>query len=101
MVLRSFVLFLLAGAAEIVGGWLVWQFWRNGRNPVFGVAGLATLALYGIIPTYQPTHFGRAYAAYGGVFIVLSLAWWIASPRSRRRSGSTTSRSSRRRFERR
>ncbi len=33
------------------------------------------LVLYGVIPTFQPAHFGRVYAAYGGVFIVLSL-WW-------------------------
>ena len=31
--------------------------------------------MYGVIPTFQPAHFGRVYAAYGGVFIVLSL-WW-------------------------
>jgi small multidrug resistance family-3 protein len=33
------------------------------------------LVLYGVIPTYQFAHFGRVYAAYGGVFVVLSLAW--------------------------
>jgi small multidrug resistance family-3 protein len=33
------------------------------------------LFLYGIIPTFQPAHFGRVYAAYGGVFIALSLLW--------------------------
>ncbi len=34
------------------------------------------LILYGIIPTWQPeTHFGRVYAAYGGIFVVLSLLW--------------------------
>jgi small multidrug resistance family-3 protein len=31
--------------------------------------------LYGIIPTYQTAHFGRVYAAYGGVFVVLSVIW--------------------------
>ena len=36
------------------------------------------MILYGIIPTFQPAHFGRVYAAYGGFFIVLSLLWgWI------------------------
>jgi small multidrug resistance family-3 protein len=31
-----------------------------------------------VVPTLQPTHFGRVYAAYGGFFIVLSLLWgWI------------------------
>ena len=29
----------------------------------------------GLIPTYQAAHFGRVYAAYGGVFVVLSLLW--------------------------
>ena len=32
--------------------------------------------LYGVIPTWQTEpHFGRVYAAYGGVFVVLSLLW--------------------------
>ena len=31
--------------------------------------------LYGVIPTLQPANFGRVYAAYGGVFIALSLLW--------------------------
>ncbi|MCA1818002.1 MAG: YnfA family protein, partial [Acidobacteria bacterium] len=33
------------------------------------------LVLYGVIPTLQPVNFGRVYAAYGGVFIALSLLW--------------------------
>jgi small multidrug resistance family-3 protein len=37
--------------------------------------GAATLVLYGIVPTYQPAHFGRVYAAYGGWFVVLSILW--------------------------
>lgn len=31
--------------------------------------------LYGVIPTLQAAHFGRVYAAYGGIFIVLALLW--------------------------
>ncbi len=31
--------------------------------------------LYGIIPAFQPANFGRVYAAYGGIFIVLSILW--------------------------
>jgi small multidrug resistance family-3 protein len=42
-----------------------------------------TLILYGIIPTYQPAHFGRVYSAYGGVFVVLSVLWGWAFDRSR------------------
>ena len=37
--------------------------------------GAAVLVVYGIIPTLQPAHFGRVYAAYGGIFIVLAILW--------------------------
>ena len=74
----SVLLFAAAGLCEIGGGWLVWQFWREGRGWAFGAAGAAALLLYGVIPTYQDAHFGRVYAAYGGAFIVLSLLWgWV------------------------
>jgi len=33
------------------------------------------LFLYGVIPTFQKTHFHRTYAAYGGIFIIMALAW--------------------------
>lgn len=35
----------------------------------------SVLVLYGVIPTFQPAHFGRVYAAYGGIFVVLSILW--------------------------
>ncbi len=41
-----------------------------------GLLGAVILVLYGIVPTYQPAHFGRVYAAYGGWFIVLSMILW-------------------------
>lgn len=71
----SIALFGLAGLCEIGGGYLVWLSFREGRPWGYAVAGAAILILYGIIPTFQPTHFGRVYAAYGAVFIVLSLLW--------------------------
>jgi small multidrug resistance family-3 protein len=39
------------------------------------IAGGFLLLLYGIIPTLQQASFGRVYAAYGGVFVVLSILW--------------------------
>jgi small multidrug resistance family-3 protein len=75
---KSLVLFIVAGLCEIGGGYLVWQWWRQGATWLVGLAGGVALVFYGIVPTYQPAHFGRVYAAYGGVFIVLSLAWgWL------------------------
>lgn len=78
MVPYSVLLFLLAGLCEIGGGWLVWQWLREGKGFSWGLIGAVVLILYGIIPTFQPAHFGRVYATYGGFFIVLSLLWgWI------------------------
>jgi small multidrug resistance family-3 protein len=72
---RSVALFILAGICEIGGGWLVWQWLREHKGGAWGLCGAIVLILYGIIPTFQPAHFGRVYAAYGGFFIVLSLLW--------------------------
>jgi small multidrug resistance family-3 protein len=73
------LLFVLAGLAEIGGGWLVWQWLRAGQGWSWGLGGAILLVLYGVIPTWQPeSNFGRVYAAYGGIFVVLSLLWgWL------------------------
>jgi small multidrug resistance family-3 protein len=71
----SIGLFVLAGMCEIGGGYLVWLWLREGKPIIYALAGAVILIVYGIIPTFQPAHFGRVYAAYGGMFIVLSLLW--------------------------
>jgi len=75
LALRILGLMLLGGLCEIGGGFLVWRWMREGSSPLVGIAGLAILGLYGIVVTWQPLPFGRAYAAYGGVFVVLSILW--------------------------
>jgi small multidrug resistance family-3 protein len=75
-ILRSFALFLLAAVAEIGGAWLVWQGVREDRGTLFVGAGIAALATYGFVATFQPdSHFGRVLAAYGGIFVAGSLLW--------------------------
>jgi small multidrug resistance family-3 protein len=77
--LRSLSLFILAGLAEIGGGYLMWLSLRDGKPVWYGVVGAAVLIAYGVIPTLQPEpNFGRVYAAYGGIFVVMSLLWgWL------------------------
>jgi small multidrug resistance family-3 protein len=78
-VTRSLILFLAAGLCEIGGGYLVWLWLRDRHSALLGALGALLLFLYGVLPTLQPAHFGRVYAAYGGVFVVLSLlwGWWV------------------------
>jgi len=83
--MRPALLFVLAGLLEVGGGYLVWLWLREHRHPAFGAAGFIALALYGTVPVLQDTThtFGRVYAAYGAVFIVLSLLWGIFVDRQR------------------
>lgn len=83
MIARSIALFVAAGLLEIGGGYLVWLWLRDGRAVWLGVLGGFVLFFYGVVPTLQPAHFGRVYAAYGGVFVVLSLLWgWTVDGRA-------------------
>ena len=72
-IIKSVGYFILAGLFEIGGGYLVWLWLREGKPIGYAFVGAIILVLYGIIPTFQPAHFGRVYAAYGGVFIVLPI----------------------------
>lgn len=77
-ILISLLFFLLAGLCEIGGGYLVWLWLRESMSWMLGVLGGFVLFVYGIIPTFQPSHFHRIYATYGGIFIVMALVWgWI------------------------
>ncbi|KXG10740.1 hypothetical protein AT864_01331 [Anoxybacillus sp. P3H1B] len=72
----AIVLFVLAGLAEIGGGYLVWLWLREDKPMIYGMLGGLLLVLYGIIPTLQQfPNFGRVYAAYGGIFVVLAVLW--------------------------
>ena len=75
-VIQSLLYFLIAGLFEIGGGYLIWLWLKEGKSIWLGLIGGLVLVLYGVIPTLQPTtNFGRVYAAYGGIFIVMSILW--------------------------
>lgn len=79
MVAKSILLFVAAAVAEIGGAYLIWIAVRDGKGLFVGLLGALALALYGLVAAFQPVgEFGRVLAAYGGVFIVGSLAWGMA-----------------------
>lgn len=74
----SLFLFVIAGLCEIGGGYLFWLWLREGKSIWLALLGVIILAIYAVIPTLQPVSFGRAYVAYGGIFIALSIGWgWL------------------------
>jgi small multidrug resistance family-3 protein len=71
-------LFVVAALCEIGGGYLVWGWTREHKPLLWALLGALVLTAYGVVAALQPiSEFGRVYAAYGGIFIALSLAWGI------------------------
>lgn len=74
--LPTLVIYALAAVAEIAGCYAVWAWMRLGANPLWLLAGMASLAAFAWLLALAPSGFaGRAYGAYGGIYIVASLAW--------------------------
>ncbi|HVL10848.1 MAG TPA: YnfA family protein [Burkholderiaceae bacterium] len=73
------VLFAVTALAEIVGCYLPWLVLKQGR-PLWLLAPAAlSLAAFAWLLTLHPTAAGRTYAAYGGMYIAVALAWlyWV------------------------
>lgn len=78
---------IIAGIVEIGGGYLIWLRLREGKPVYLGIFGSIASALYGVIATFPSfSSCGRIYAAFGGIFITLSVIWgelikihWIAT----------------------
>ena len=69
-----------AALAEIAGCFAFWSWLRLGRSPLWMLPGLASLALFAFLLTLVDSPAaGRAFAAYGGVYIAASILWmWLA-----------------------
>ncbi|QIG46744.1 YnfA family protein [Nordella sp. HKS 07] len=69
-----------AAIAEIAGCFAFWAWLRMGKSALWLLPGLASLALFAYLLTLvDSAAAGRAYAAYGGVYIVAAIVWlWIA-----------------------
>ncbi len=76
--------YILAAFAEIGGCFAFWAWLRLDKSPLWLLPGIASLALFAWLLTRIDADFaGRAYAAYGGVYILASLVWMWAVEGSR------------------
>jgi small multidrug resistance family-3 protein len=81
---RTFAVFTCAALLEIAGCFAFWAWLRQNRAPWLAALGVASLIGFAAVLTRAETAFaGRAYAAYGSVYIAASLAWLWAVERAR------------------
>ena len=88
--LNSTLLLRAAGLCEVGGGYLIWLWLVERSHFVVGLLGAFLLVVYGIIPTFQVLAFTghvltfhRVFAAYGGVFIAISIGWgWLVDKKT-------------------
>lgn len=73
-----------AALAEIAGCFAFWAWLRLERSALWLLPGVISLVLFALLLTRIDAAFaGRAYAAYGGVYISASIAWlWLVEGRS-------------------
>ncbi len=78
--MQTFLAYSVAALAEIAGCFAFWAWARLGASPLWLIAGLASLALFAFVLTVvEVGAAGRAYAAYGGIYIAAALLWlWAA-----------------------
>ncbi|WP_114952034.1 YnfA family protein [Sphingosinicella terrae] len=76
----ALLVYVGAALAEIAGCFAFWAWLKLGKSPLWLVPGVASLCLFAwLLTLVDAEHAGRAYAAYGGVYILAALLWlWVA-----------------------
>jgi small multidrug resistance family-3 protein len=78
ILLGAGLLFVLTALAEITGCYLPYLWLRQGKSPLLVIPAAFSLAAFVWLLTLHPTSAGRTYAAYGGVYVAIAMAWlWV------------------------
>jgi len=87
-VTTNLVIFALAAFFEIAGCFAFWMWLRRGTTPLMAVLGVVSLIAFALALTRADSAFaGRAYVAYGGIYIAASLVWlWLIEGQAPTRS---------------
>ncbi len=74
--MKSFAFYCLAAFFEIFGCYSFWLWLRSGRSAFWVAPGVGSLVLFALALTQIEAQFaGRAFAAYGGIYVAGSLVW--------------------------
>jgi small multidrug resistance family-3 protein len=73
--MKTFLLYAVTAIAEIVGCYLPWRWLKEGGSIWLLIPGALSLALFAWLLTLHGTAAGRVYAAYGGVYVAVAIAW--------------------------
>lgn len=75
---KTLLLFVLTAIAEILGCYLPYLWLKKGASAWLLIPAALSLAVFAWLLTLHPDAAGRIYAAYGGVYITVALAWlWL------------------------
>ena len=78
LILKTFALFVITAVAEILGCYLPYLWLKRNGSPWLLIPALVSLGIFAWLLTLHPTAAGRVYAAYGGVYICVAIAWlWL------------------------
>ncbi|CAN7269462.1 YnfA family protein [Phenylobacterium sp. LjRoot219] len=82
--MMSWLYYAVAALAEIAGCFAFWAWLKLDRSPLWLLPGMASLALFAFVLTrVDAAAAGRAYAAYGGVYIAAAVLWmWLVEQKT-------------------
>jgi small multidrug resistance family-3 protein len=77
--MKSLAWYLLAALGEIGGCFAFWAWLRMQKSPLWTIPGTVSLVMFALaLSRIDAEAAGRAYAAYGGIYILSSVAWlWL------------------------
>lgn len=74
--MKTILIYIAAAFFEIAGSFAFWAWFRLDKSPLWSFLGVIFLIIFAILLTKSQAVFaGRAFAAYGGIYIVSSIAW--------------------------
>ncbi|MBI2735934.1 MAG: YnfA family protein [Rhodospirillales bacterium] len=73
---KALLIYAGAALAEIAGCFAFWVWLRSGKSPVWVLPGIGSLVAFAwLLTLIDSVYAGRAYAAYGGIYVAASIAW--------------------------